>query len=66
MNTDSRLNRLLTAFLLFIWSILGLMMSVSFGIPFEKPIVDFMTLTGAIGLGLLLVMLISRRKNVIH
>ena len=66
MNTDSRLNRLLTAFLLVIWSILGLMIMLSFAIPFEKPIVDFMTLTGAIGLGLLLVMLISRRKNVIH
>ena len=66
MNTDSRLNRLLTAILLVIWSVLGLMVMLSFAIPFEKPIVDFMTLTGAIGLGLLLVMLINKRNNVIH
>ena len=66
MNTDSRLNRLLTAILLVIWSVLGLMVMLSFAIPFTKPVVDFMTLTGAIGLGLLLVMLINKRNNVIH
>ena len=66
MNTDSQFNRLLIAILLVIWSVLGLMVMLSLAIPFAKPVVDFMTLTGAIGLGLLLVMLISRRKNVIH
>ena len=66
MNTDSRLNRSLTAILLVIWSVLGLMVMLSLSIPFAKPVVDFMTLTGAIGLGLLLVMLINKRNNVIH
>ena len=66
MNTDSRFNRLLTAILLVIWSVLGLMVMLSLAIPFAKPVVDFMTLTGAIGLGLLLVMLINKRNNVIH
>ena len=42
------------------------MVMLSFAIPFAKPVVDFMTLTAAIGLGLLLVMLINRRNNVIH
>lgn len=66
MNTDSRLNRLLTAILLVLWSVLGLMVMLSLAIPFAKPVVDFMTLTAAIGLGLLLVMLVNRRNNVIH
>ena len=66
MNTDSQFNRLLIAILLVIWSVLGLMVMLSFAIPFAKPVVDFMTLTAAIGLGLLLVMLINRRNNVIH
>ena len=66
MNTDSQFNRLLIAILLVIWSVLGLMVMLSLAIPFAKPVVDFMTLTGAIGLGLLLVMLINKRNNVIH
>ena len=66
MNTDSQFNRLLIAILLVIWSVLGLMVMLSLAIPFAKPVFDFMTLTAVIGLGLLLVMLINRRNNVIH
>ncbi|KMY43541.1 hypothetical protein AC622_04255 [Bacillus sp. FJAT-27916] len=66
MNTDTRLNRLLTITSLSLWSVLGLMFILSFAIPFTKPVFDFMILLGAIGLGLLLVTFMNKRNNVVQ
>ena len=66
MNTDTRLNRLLTITSLSLWSVLGLMFILSFAIPFTKPVFDFMILLGASGLGLLLVTFMNKRNNVVQ
>ncbi|WP_462405632.1 hypothetical protein [Gracilibacillus sp. Marseille-QA3620] len=66
MNTDTRLNRLLTITSLSLWSVLGLMFILSFAIPFTKPVFDFMILLGAIGLGLLLVTFMNKRNNIVQ
>ncbi|WP_455660765.1 hypothetical protein [Pradoshia sp.] len=64
MNIDSRLNQLLNKALLLLWSVLGLMFILSLAIPFTKSVFDFMTLAGTIGIGLLLVKVINKRKRI--
>ncbi len=64
MNVDSRLNQLLNKALLALWSVLGLMFILSLAIPFTKPVFDFMTLAGIIGIGLLVVSAMNKRKRI--